>query len=210
VVERVLAEQLGAVEVQLQDNPGHHIHGRTQFSNALPRTRFVQIVFQVGAPDLPDQAESVLSPATALDEPSSGGGQGARTESEPPNGPTLKCRDNITFSEEFLIREFDRRERERGHIVAGFIVNDLLPRLGGYEPLEAKHILRRLQVRGVVVTRKVPSPRNPDRDTTLVQLNRDHPDVRRVLGNGKPDDGFFEPVPIRGEPASVTLIRDRR
>jgi len=59
-----------------------------------------------------------------------GNGQNSAATGQPP--PRSKSPSHAVppvFNEAYLIREFDRRERERGPIFAGFIVNDLLPRM---------------------------------------------------------------------------------
>jgi hypothetical protein len=113
------------------------------------------------------------------------------------------------YNEAMLIREFDRRERERGPIFAGFIVNDLLPRFG-FGPSDGKRILRGMEMHDIVRTEKKPNPKNPDRPTTFVLLNRAHPTVRLVL-EGSSESGTTYPVAtVDGEALSELIIRERR
>jgi hypothetical protein len=123
------------------------------------------------------------------------------------NGPQ-GTRRGPEYNEAALIREFDRREKEHGANKAGFIVNDLLPRMG-FDNADAKRVLRAMEAQNLVHTERRPNPNNPDRPTSFVTLNRAHPAVKKALGNEETGP-FFEPVPIRGEPASATLIRERR
>jgi hypothetical protein len=62
----------------------------------------------------------------------------------------------------------------------------------------------------LILTSRVPNPRSPQFPVTAIRLNRLMPVVRAILGTrdeGLPD---FQPVPIRGENLSVTILRDRR
>jgi len=112
------------------------------------------------------------------------------------------------YNETYLIREFDRRERERGPIFAGFIVNDLLPRLG-FDSSEAKRILRAMEAQNMVRTERKPNPKDPDRSTTYVSLNREHPHVARVLKGAAGVERTFPIGTIKGELLSERIIRER-
>jgi len=110
---------------------------------------------------------------------------------------------------ERVIRELRTQERRRDFIWAGFVVKDLLPSLG-LDERESQVLFDNMRNEGMISLTKKPSPKNPDFSATSVQLNNDHPAVRRVLGgNGEPKKGF-QPIPIRGEPLSATIIRERR
>jgi hypothetical protein len=54
---------------------------------------------------------------------------------------------------------------------------------------------------GTVKTSKIPNPRNPQFPTTTVSLNRERPQSGVIPR--------FNPVPVRGEPVSYTIMRDR-
>jgi hypothetical protein len=41
-------------------------------------------------------------------------------------------------------------------------------------------------------------------------LNRIHPEVKAILGETKSSDRDFEPVTIRGDSLSETVLRERR
>lgn len=61
----------------------------------------------------------------------------------------------------------------------------------------------------VVSSVRRPHLEGSDFQSTGLQLNREHPLVQATVSrNGARDS--FQPVPIRGEPASATLIQDRR
>ena len=124
-----------------------------------------------------------------------------RSRTRSPSGPPI-------YNEACLIREFDRCEQERGPIYAGFIVNTLLPGMG-FESSKSKQILKAMEAQSMVRTESKPNPKNPERSTTFVTLNRQHPTVRQVLGENESSKAF-DPVPIRGEPLSETIKRERR
>ena len=62
----------------------------------------------------------------------------------------------------------------------------------------------------LILVNKVENPRSPQFPVTTIRLNRLLPEVRAILrGNGQ-DGEDFEPAPIKGEPLSATILRDRR
>lgn len=62
----------------------------------------------------------------------------------------------------------------------------------------------------IVLTSKVPNPKSPSYPVTAIRLNRQHPQVAAVLGEQDSAALGFQPVDIRGEPLSETVLRDRR
>lgn len=82
---------------------------------------------------------------------------------------------------EFFIREFNRLQARNDFMWAGYVVREMLPRLG-YALEDTKDVLNRLRADRIVNVKKVPNPRNPDFPATGVQLNLGHPTVRAVLG----------------------------
>jgi hypothetical protein len=61
-----------------------------------------------------------------------------------------------------------------------------------------------------VLTNKIQNPRAPRFPTTVIRLNRIHPEVKAILGETKSSDRDFEPVTIRGDSLSETVLRERR
>ena len=62
----------------------------------------------------------------------------------------------------------------------------------------------------LILTSKVPNPKSPQFPVTAIRLNRLMPEVKAIVGTrdeGMPD---FQPVPIRGESLSATVLRERR
>lgn len=107
-----------------------------------------------------------------------------------------------------IISALESRERQRDFIWAGFVVNDLLPGLGS-DRREAQEWFDLMVEQGIILLTKVPNPNNPDFPTTKVQLDRENETVRRVLQTEAPAKRF-EPLAVRGDSASSTLLRERR
>lgn len=107
-----------------------------------------------------------------------------------------------------IISALESRERQRDFIWAGFVVNDLLPGLGS-DRREAQEWFDLMVEQGIILLTKVPNPNNPDFPTTKVQLDRENETVRRVLQTEAPAKRF-EPLTVRGDSASSTLLRERR
>jgi hypothetical protein len=76
--------------------------------------------------------------------------------------------------------------------------------------VEWQSVLRSAIEKRFILVGKVPNPKSPQFPVTTIRLNRLMPEVRAVLGGG--DDGAdleFQPVEIKGEPLSATIIRER-
>jgi hypothetical protein len=192
------------MSVTLVDSEGHEPHGNTRIRSAMYDEGYFVRISAIGPNDdwtekltLADIRELASSSAkSGMDEHRTR----SHTRQTAPVSPV--------FNEAYLIREFDRRERERGPIFAGFIVNDLLPRLG-FDTADAKRILRAMEAQDIVRMERKPNPKDPDRSTTFVRLNRDHPHVARVLEGAKGSARKFPVCSIEGEPLSETIIRER-
>ncbi len=63
--------------------------------------------------------------------------------------------------------------------------------------------------RRLILTKKEPNPKSPY-PVTAIYLNRLMPEVNAILGGSKERAAAFQPVPIRGENLSATVMRDRR
>ncbi|MDX1979678.1 MAG: hypothetical protein SFV51_05365 [Bryobacteraceae bacterium] len=61
--------------------------------------------------------------------------------------------------------------------------------------------------KGLVLTSRVPNPKQPMHPVTSIRLNRSSPEVRAILTTNTVSD--FQPVEIKGEPLSATILRDR-
>lgn len=63
---------------------------------------------------------------------------------------------------------------------------------------------------GIVLTSKVPNPKAPAFPVTAIRLNRQHPEFVAILGEPTIAASSFQPVNIRGEALSQTVLRERR
>jgi hypothetical protein len=81
---------------------------------------------------------------------------------------------------DWFIREFNRLEQSHEFMWAGYIVKELLPRLG-ITTAEARELLDEFQADGIVTVKKIPNPRNPEHPASAVELQRDHERVQAVL-----------------------------
>lgn len=110
---------------------------------------------------------------------------------------------------ERLIGALDTQQRQRGFIWAGYVVKTLLPSMG-VDAHEAQVLLERLVQEEIVEIERIPNPNNQNFKTSSVTLRHDNDIVRAVLGQNGGTKKTFQPVPVRGEPASATLVRERR
>jgi len=85
---------------------------------------------------------------------------------------------------------------------------------GGYEWAKSdqkrQEILRDAITKRLILTSKVPNPKDPQFPVTAIRLNRLMPEVKKVLGQPDDADSDFHPVEIGGEPVSDMIIRERR
>lgn len=86
----------------------------------------------------------------------------------------------------WFIREFDRLEKTHEFMWAGYIVKEMLPRIG-VATAEARQMLDELQEQGVVVVEKIHNPKNPQHPASAVRLVRDNAQVREILGDAAAD-----------------------
>jgi hypothetical protein len=77
-------------------------------------------------------------------------------------------------------------------------------------PQTRRTILDLAIAKGLVLTGKVPNPKSPQNPTTTIRLNRELPDVKKVLERTHQDRSPFRPAPIRGESLSATILAERR
>jgi hypothetical protein len=63
---------------------------------------------------------------------------------------------------------------------------------------------------GLVLRNSVPNPKDPSFPTTSVRINREHPDVKRILTASVAERATFKPVPMPGATLSSTVLAERR
>jgi hypothetical protein len=118
-----------------------------------------------------------------------------------------------------LVRELDRAERSgMPYVVLTWfrdtcLTSTRLPWAGRKDDPVAKitrqRVLSTAIEQGLVATSRVVNPKDPSQSPTTVSLTRSHPGVADALTRAEqlPE---FRPAPIRGEPASETILRERR
>jgi hypothetical protein len=114
-----------------------------------------------------------------------------------------------------VVRALDRAEKERALKFVSLIWfrDKYLPRQGldwatsGEARQEA--IAKAIE-RNIILTGKVPNPKNPSFPTTSIRLNRPREDVQRILAGEQEASRGFEPIEILGESLSQTVAADRR
>src|SRR6266487_4523775 len=113
-----------------------------------------------------------------------------------------------------LVRELDRVESRPGYafVALKWFRDTVLPERF---PWARDHSARQTVLRDaidkrLILTSKMPNPRSPQFPVTAIRLNRLVPEVRGILGSPEGAVSDFEPVPIRGENLSATVLRDRR
>jgi hypothetical protein len=151
---------------------------------------------------------------------SSSGNRGM-AEASPPETPTAEAgsgsvenspaRDPLSD----LIQTLDRTEARPGfNFVALKWFRDLaLPEEGfawAQSDSARRDVLRGAIEKRLILTSKVPNPRSPQFPVTSIRLNRLLPEVQAILGTSGRGGEDFEPVAIRGESLSTTILRERR
>jgi hypothetical protein len=71
-------------------------------------------------------------------------------------------------------------------------------------------VLRESIERRLVLTSKVQNPKSPQFPVTAIRLNRLRTDTQGILRAESALDSDFDPVEIRGEGLSATVLRQRR
>lgn len=113
-----------------------------------------------------------------------------------------------------LIRHLDRAESKPGY---GFVAlkwfrDAVLPavRPEWADSDVRNNALREALDKRLVLTSKVPNPKSPEFPVTAIRVNRSLAETRAILGSPETAGAGFQPVEIRGEPVSATILRERR
>jgi len=114
-----------------------------------------------------------------------------------------------------LVLALDRAEKDpkRGFVALKWFRDSYLPEQGlawAATP-EARHrAIVEADRRRWVLTSKIPNPKNPEFPVTTIRVNRTLNQVREILEQEATLTPDFAPLPIRGEPLSDTVLRERR
>ncbi len=115
-----------------------------------------------------------------------------------------------------ILGALDAAERRPGYTFVSlkWFRDTVLPAVGAElnaDPARRQTVLRELTEKRLLLTSKVPNPKNPAFPVTAIRINREYPDVAALLSAGRRAvDLGFAPVEIRGEPLSATILRERR
>ncbi|HPC21361.1 MAG: hypothetical protein KBH81_13495 [Phycisphaerae bacterium] len=182
-IQRILRGVLGLDEIQFQGPDGHELRADTTLQQALEQYAAVAVKLQIKPVAAPAAAPSAAAPAA----------ESRFREGAPAADVSKLSMDERT---DMFLREFMRLENRHDFMWAGYIVRELLPRLG-FAPEEAKLVLDHLRAEKLVTISKVPNPKNPDFPATGVHLNREHPRVKALLASHPRNDGATAAPPVR-------------
>ena len=164
-IQRILRGILQLEEISFQDHAGRELRAE------LPLEQAVEQIAQV-AVRLPCRPTTTYGKTNSATRP---------IESRFRRGPAPGA-GSLDSDERYdaFVREFLRLQEKHEFMWAGYVVRELLPRLG-FAADEAKLVLDHLRAENLVAITKVPNSRNPGFPATSVQLNPDHPRVRAIL-----------------------------
>jgi hypothetical protein len=106
-----------------------------------------------------------------------------------------------------LANALHETERTRDFVSLKWFRDDVLPTRGfpwAQDPTERQTVMRDAIEAGYVLTSRVHNPHAPQYPTTTIRANR-----VKLAGNSSAPPTRYNPVPVRGEPVSTTLLRDR-
>lgn len=109
-----------------------------------------------------------------------------------------------------LVRALARAESSpnRRFVALKWFRDQALAQEGIYPP-ESRDLLNSALRAGMVLTRKEANPHRPEFPVTAVYLDHNHSGVQSALRRAERRFSF-QPVEVRGEPVSASLLRDRR
>lgn len=114
-----------------------------------------------------------------------------------------------------LVRALDRAESRPGYdFIALKWFRDVFLPAQGFDWTKSdssrQDVLRDAIEKRLILTSKVPNPKSPQFPVTAIRLNRLLADNQAILRAGQGSDSGFNPVEIRGENLSTTILRERR
>src|SRR5580692_1434530 len=155
---------------------------------------------------VPDSSAAASTPNSELTTSATEGRGGEQSRKEKPPLPSDALCD--------LVRALDRAESKPGY---GFVAlkwfRDAFLASEGFEwagsDSTRSSVLRDAIEKRLVLTSKVANPKSPEYPVTAIRLNRLLPETRAILGTSGIAESEFQPVKIRGESLSSTILRDR-
>ncbi len=112
---------------------------------------------------------------------------------------------------EELLAALDRAEGSRDFVGLKWFRDHFLP-AEGYSWADDRgrcgRLIREATDEKLLLTSKVPNPRDRLQPTTAIRINRSHPRFRKRRATPRP--AAFKPIRMRGKPLSATVCEDRR
>jgi hypothetical protein len=189
-----LVPQNYRVHVSLLDKSGRKKKKNASADNWSPESGEIRIYFEAVNPSSPENLASVPIPQTRLSKP----------KTAVPSDPISD-----------LARALDRAESRPGYdfVALKWFRDVFLPAEGlGWTQADSmrQDVLRQAIEKRIVLTSKVPNPKSPQFPVTAIRLNRLLQETQIILGGETASGCGFEPVEIRGESLSETVLRERR
>ena len=191
--------------VSFLDNHGRKKRSNASAENWSPESGRIQVRFEPATQDWKPEVAGTVKELSASIEP------GAEQDVHTLSGAGLHP------AEIELLKALNRAESRPGwHFVSLKKFRDeILPaepaaaRAPKLSVVEWDAVLRSAIDKRLVLVGKVANPRSPQFPVTTVRLNRLAPGVQTALGGARPQLDFH-PIPIKGEPLSATILRERR
>jgi hypothetical protein len=134
--------------------------------------------------------------------------------SPPPGSEPVRPNQPVSDSTAELIRSLSDAESkpEYDFVALKWFRDSVLPAVhpAWADPDARAAVLRDAIERRFVLTSKVPNPKSPMFPVTAIRLNRSLPEIQTLLGPIENSPLGFQPVAIRGEALSATVLRERR
>lgn len=114
-----------------------------------------------------------------------------------------------------MIRALDRAESRPGYdfVALKWFRDTALPLehfSWASDEFARQSVLREAIDKRLILTSKIANPKSPQFPVTAIRLNRLMPEVMATLGNEDRKVSSFQPIAIRGEGLSTTILHDRR
>ena len=166
-IERLLCEVFDASAARFVDLERRPLDPGWQLQDILqkPFAVSLDVEYQPSRAGAPTELQNAHEPA--------GTSEHSRFQAD----NTLTPEDRVAW----FIREFGRLEQTHDFMWAGYIVKEMMGRIG-LSPPEARTMLDELNAAGIVTVSKVPNPKNPEHPASAVKLVRDNVTVQEILG----------------------------
>jgi hypothetical protein len=195
-------------EILLQDKAGRKKKRNASLANWSPRSGDeirIRFALKPALSELPRQPETVEVPAPRP--------AGVPVDVSAPARGAEPSPSVAAIAE--VVRALDRAESRPGfQFVALKWFRDLFLPGEGFRWTQSEssrqEVLKEAILARLVLTSKVPNPKAPQFPVTAIRLNRLLSEVQAILAQVPKQENDFDPVSIRGEDLSATVLRERR